>query len=134
MSPARHLCCRACNCRRFENTFRRTHLGLNLTVGNSMAVTCGYVKMMFQLRQARCDMPTVAISRLSYCSRDTATKVLLTRPVSFSRLKTRVPGLRMTLRSIYLLLRRSSKQWTKSYSTTQHSTIITNQERNLYTQ
>ena len=35
---------------------------------------------------------------------------------------------------IYLLLRRSSKQWTKSYSTTQHSTIITNQERNLYTQ
>jgi len=35
---------------------------------------------------------------------------------------------------IYLLLRRSSKQWTKSYSTTQHSTIITNQERNFYTQ
>jgi len=37
-------------------------------------------------------------------------------------------------RDIYLLLRRSSKQWTKSYSTTQHSTVITNQERNLYTQ
>ena len=34
---------------------------------------------------------------------------------------------------IYLLLRRSSKQWTKSYSKTQHSTLITNQERNLYT-
>ena len=34
---------------------------------------------------------------------------------------------------IYLLLHRSSKQWTKSYRTTQHSTIITNQERNLYT-